>query len=79
MDNEFLLYDRLEKIRSVIQQYGAENFAISYSGGKDSCVVDKLVDMAIPDNEIPRIYLDTGIEYNMIRQFVADKAQTDSR
>lgn len=52
MDNEFLLYDRLEKIRSVIHEYGVENFAISYSGGKDSCVVDNLVDMAIPDNEI---------------------------
>ena len=35
-DNEFLLFDRLEKIRSVIDKYGEENFYISFSGGKDS-------------------------------------------
>ena len=71
-DNEFLLFDRLEKIKSIINQYGEDNFYISFSGGKDSCVVSALVDKALPDNKIPRVYANTGIEYNMIRDFVLD-------
>lgn len=55
MDNEFLLQDRLQKIRQIISQYGEENFYISFSGGKDSTVLSALVDMAIPKNKIPRV------------------------
>ena len=29
-DNEFLLFDRLQKIKSVVDQYGEENFYISF-------------------------------------------------
>ena len=78
-DNEFLLYDRLTKIQSVIGKYGEENFFISFSGGKDSTVLSALVDMALPDNKIPRVYANTGIELNMIRDFVFDMAKTDDR
>lgn len=45
-DNEFLLEDRLQKIRQIINKYGEENFYISFSGGKDSTVLSALVDMA---------------------------------
>lgn len=38
-DNEFLLQDRLQKIRQIINKYGEENFYISFSGGKDSTVL----------------------------------------
>lgn len=69
-DNEFLLEDRLQKIRSVINKYGEENFYISFSGGKDSTVLSALIDMACPGNKIPRVYANTGIELNMIRDFV---------
>lgn len=69
-DNEFLLQDRLQKIRQVINRYGEENFYISFSGGKDSTVVSALVDMASPDNKIPRVYANTGIEYKLILEFV---------
>lgn len=79
MDNEFLLYDRLEKIKSVINKYGEENFFIAYSGGKDSVVLSNLIDMAIPSNTIPRVYADTGIELNMIRDFVRENAKSDTR
>lgn len=34
-DNELLLFDRLEKIKQVINQYGEDNFYLSFSGGKD--------------------------------------------
>ena len=78
-DNEFLLYDRLTKIQSVIRKYGEENFYISFSGGKDSTVLSVLVDMALPNNKIPRVYANTGIELNMIRDFVFDMAKTDDR
>lgn len=70
MDNEFLLMDRLQKIKQIINQYGQENFYISFSGGKDSTVLSALVDMALPDNTIPRVYANTGIEYRLIVDFV---------
>lgn len=78
-DNEFLLFDRITKIQSVIRQYGEEKFFISYSGGKDSTVLSWLVDEALPGNTIPRVYADTGIELKMIRDFVMEKAKNDDR
>ncbi len=69
-ENEFLLQDRLAKIRSTIAQYGEENFFVSFSGGKDSTVLSALIDMALPGNRIPRVFANTGIEYNMIVDFV---------
>lgn len=71
-ENEFLLQDRLTKIRSIIEKYGEENFFISFSGGKDSAVLSALVDMAVPENKIPRVFANTGIEYNMIVDFVKE-------
>ena len=44
--NEFILQDRLQKIKQIINQYGEENFYLSFSGGKDSTVLSKLVDIA---------------------------------
>lgn len=78
MDNEFILQDRLQKIRQIINKYGEENFYVSFSGGKDSTVLSALVDMAMP-NKIPRVYSDTGIEYVMVRDFVRDMQKTDDR
>lgn len=78
-DNEFLLEDRLQKIRSVINKYGEENFYVSFSGGKDSTVLSALVDLALPENKIPRVYANTGIELNMIRDFVYEMQKTDNR
>lgn len=78
-DNEFLLEDRLQKIRSVINKYGEENFYISFSGGKDSTVLSALIDLALPGNKIPRVYANTGIELNMIRDFVLEMQKTDDR
>lgn len=70
MDNQFLLMDRLQKIRQIITKYGEENFYLSFSGGKDSTVLSHLLDMAIPGNKIPRVYANTGIEYRLILDFV---------
>ena len=67
--NEFLLQDRLQKIRQIIRKYGEENFYLSFSGGKDSTVLSALIDMALPENKIPRVYANTGIEYRLILEF----------
>lgn len=78
-ENEFLLQDRIQKIQQIVRQYGEDKFYISFSGGKDSTVLSSLVDMALPGNKIPRVFADTGIEYNLIRQFVFDLQKKDDR
>lgn len=78
-ENELLLSDRIQKIQSVISKYGEENFYISFSGGKDSTIVHYLVDMAIPNNSIPRVFADTGIEFNIIKDFVYSLSKEDNR
>jgi 3'-phosphoadenosine 5'-phosphosulfate sulfotransferase (PAPS reductase)/FAD synthetase len=79
MDNEFILFDRLQKIRQVIGEYGEDNFCICFSGGKDSCVMSALIDEALPENKIPRVFADTGVELVMIRQFVERERERDER
>ena len=79
MDNELLLYDRLDIIKQTIEKYGEENFYLSFSGGKDSTILHYLVDKALPGNRIPRVFINTGIEYQMIVQFVKEKASKDDR
>lgn len=80
MDNELLLYDRIQVIKATNQKYDLENNAyLSFSGGKDSTIVHHLLDMALPNNKIPRVFIDTGIEYQMIRKFVLDLAKNDDR
>lgn len=78
-ENEFILQDRLSVIRDTIAKYGEENFYISFSGGKDSTVVHHLVDMALPNNKIPRVFINTGIEYVEIVNFVKELASVDNR
>ena len=78
-DNEFILFDRITKIKSIIGKYGEENFYQSYSGGKDSNVLSALLDMALPDNKIPRVYANTGIEYKLVVDFVQEQAAKDDR
>ena len=79
IDNEFLLQDRIQKIQQIISKYGEQNFYISFSGGKDSTVLSALVDMALPDNKIPRVYANTGIDLNMVRDFVFNMSDHDDR
>lgn len=72
--------DRIEKIKSINEQYNLlENSYISFSGGKDSTVLSALIDEALPDNKIPRLFLNTGIEYKEIFNFVKQKSFFDSR
>lgn len=79
-DFELLVFDRIQKIQSINDLYDLEhNGYISFSGGKDSTVLHYLVDLALPGNRIPRVFINTGIEYNYIVDFVKDLAKTDDR
>ena len=79
MDNELLLVDRIGVIRDTINKYGEDNFYLSFSGGKDSTILHYLLDMALPNNKIPRVFINTGIEYNLIVDFVKELASKDER
>ena len=70
-EEQFLLADRIQKIKSMNELYDLEHNAyISFSGGKDSTVLSHLIDEALPDNQIPRIFINTGIEYKLLVAFV---------
>ena len=74
------LFDRIEKIKSINEQYDLENNSyISFSGGKDSTILHYLIDMALPNNMIPRVFINTGIEYSDIVNFVKELASKDNR
>ena len=79
-DFELILFDRIEIIKSANKKYDLEkNAYISFSGGKDSTILHYLVDMALPDNKIPRVFINTGIEYKYIVEFVNELASKDDR
>lgn len=79
-ENEFLLADRIAKIKSINELYDLENNAyISFSGGKDSTVLSHLIDEALPGNHIPRVFINTGIEYKMVVAFVERERERDCR
>ncbi len=56
------------RIRQWVECYGEDGVYVSFSGGKDSTVLLHLVRKSYPD--IPAAYVDTGLEYPEIREFV---------
>lgn len=80
MDYDLMLLDRIAKIQAINNQYDLlNNSYIAFSGGKDSVVLSHLIDLALPDNKIPRVYANTGIEYNDMVKYVKDLAKNDPR
>lgn len=80
MDNELLLFDRIQVIQQANKKYDLEHNAyLSFSGGKDSTILHYLLDKALPNNRIPRVFINTGIEYNDIVDFVKELAEKDDR
>ena len=56
------------RIRDWVNYYGQEGVYVSFSGGKDSTVLLHMVREEYPD--IPAVFVDTGLDYPEIRQFV---------
>lgn len=80
LEYELLEIDRIEKIRSINKLYDLEkNAYLSFSGGKDSTVLNYLLDLALPGNKIPRVFINTGIEYDYIVDFVKEFSKKDER
>lgn len=59
-----------QRIRDWVREYGENGVYIAFSGGKDSTVLSHIVDATFPGNNIPRVFVDTGLEYPEIREFV---------
>lgn len=57
-----------DRIRQWINAYGEDGVYVSFSGGKDSTVLLHLVREEYPN--IKAAFIDTGLEYPEIRQFV---------
>ena len=58
------------KILEWYKEYNGQVFT-SFSGGKDSTVLLDLARQVCPD--IPAVYVDTGLEYPELRDFVKTK------
>lgn len=56
------------RIRQWVNEYTIDGVYVSFSGGKDSTVLLHIVRSIYPD--IPAVFVDTGLEYPEIRQFV---------
>ena len=56
------------RIREWIAEYGIDGVYVSFSGGKDSTVLLDLVRQDYPG--VTAVFVDTGLEYPEIRQFV---------
>lgn len=57
------------RIRDWVNEYGEDGVYISFSGGKDSTVLLDIVRNQCGYN-IPAVFVDTGLEYPEIREFV---------
>lgn len=57
-----------QRIREWVNRYGEDGVYVSFSGGKDSTVLLHLVREEYPD--VPGVFVDTGLEYPEIRDFV---------
>lgn len=57
------------RIREWVNEYGTDGVYISFSGGKDSCVLLDIVRNMYPD--IKAVFIDTGLEFPELRDFVS--------
>lgn len=57
-----------QRIREFVERFGEDGVYVSFSGGKDSTVLLHIVRSMYPD--IEAVFIDTGLEYLEIKQFV---------
>lgn len=58
------------RIQEWVDFYGVDDCYISFSGGKDSLVMLHLIKQLDINDRIPVVFVDTGLEYPEIKQFV---------
>ena len=56
------------RIQEWVDEYGEDGVYVSFSGGKDSTVLLDIARSMYPD--MKAVFVDTGLEYPEIRQFV---------
>lgn len=61
------------RLRQWVNEYGMDGVYISFSGGKDSTVLCDIFDRMYPDNDVPKLFVNTGLEYPEVVQFVKTK------
>ena len=59
-------------IQEFADYFGEDMLYISFSGGKDSIVVNHLVERALGRGTVSRVYCDTWLEFPSLRRFVYD-------
>lgn len=57
-----------QRIRDCVNEFGVDGVYVSFSGGKDSTVLLTIAREMYPD--IKAVFVDTGLEYPEIREFV---------
>lgn len=57
-----------ERIRQWVNEFGEDGVYVSFSGGKDSTVLLDIVRKMYPN--IKAVFVDTGLEFPEIREFV---------
>ena len=58
------------RVEEWIKEFGEDGVYISFSGGKDSTVLLDIVRNRMGYENIPAVFVDTGLEYPEIREFV---------
>lgn len=63
------------RIRQWVDYYGRDGIYISFSGGKDSTVLLRMVREMYP--EVTAVYVDTGLEYPEVKAFVKQQENVE--
>lgn len=78
-DFYFLLTDRVAKIQAISKQLDLENNSYIAISGRDSLVASALIDISLPNNKIPRVFANTGMEYIELVKHIKSLALKDNR
>lgn len=62
------------RIRQWVNEYGMDGVYVAFSGGKDSTVLCDIIDRMYPNNSIPKIFSNTGLEYPEVVSFAKTKS-----
>lgn len=60
----------VKRIKDWVNEYSEDGVYVSFSGGKDSTVLLHIVREVMGLKDVPAVFVDTGLEYPEIREFV---------